>query len=378
MKLENIFTPALVLERTVMQTNIDRMADRAAGLGINLRPHVKTPKSIQVADLLLQRQAKGITVSTLNEAEYFFSGGIKDIFYAVSLAPNKVPRMAGLLKDGAELKCLVDNLGAAKIIADLAVAEGIYIPFFVEVDVDQHRSGVEIDSPEFVQLARFINDHTACEFVGVMAYGGASYECESVEAMADLAEHFKNEMLRAKGILETAGLSCNELSFGSTPAIKYARDMSGITELRCGIYTFEDLFQAGIGACKVKDIALSVLTTVIGHQQNLNRITVDAGGLALSKDRSTRGQPFDAGYGLVCEAPTGKVINDLYVADVSQELGLVTTFSGGPVNVNDFPIGSQLRILPNHSDMTAAAYEQYYVVEGNDAVRDVWHRTNRW
>ena len=192
---------------------------------------------------------------------------MKDIFYAVPLSPNKVPRLARLLKEGAGLKCLIDNLEAAKLALEAADKEGVCIPFFVEIDVDNYRSGVEIDSDEFVELARLINDHSASELVGIMAYGGASYECESTGAMADLAERFKSEMLRAKGILEAAGLPCRELSFGSTPATKYARDMTGITEARCGIFTFEDLFQAGIGACRVEDIALSVVTTVIGHQK---------------------------------------------------------------------------------------------------------------
>ena len=371
-------TPALILDQGVMKRNIQRMADRAAELGVPLRPHLKTPKSAAIAQLMLERQCQGITVSTLREAEYFLDSGITDIFYAVPLAPSKVRRIAELIRRGAELLCLIDNLQAATIVMKETVKHGVTLSCLVEIDVDHYRTGISQDSPDFLAIGRLLDDSPNCQLAGVMAYGGASYGCDGPAAIAKLAERFRTEMLRARDQLLEIGLSCPRLSFGSTPAVKFAKSMAGITELRCGIYVFEDLFQAGIGACEIKDIAVSVLTTVIGAQSELNRLVVDAGGLALSKDRSTQGTSFDAGFGLVCEANSGAVINDLYVATVSQELGLITTQSSKPIDFDKFPIGGQLRILPNHADMTAAAYNEYQVVDGSDVILDVWQRTNGW
>ena len=378
MRLHDLTTPALVLDRGVLKRNIRAMASRSVELNVPLRPHMKTPKSVAVAELVLEEQCCGITVSTLQEAEYFFDAGIADIFYAVPLAPGNIPRVSRLLRSGARLRCLVDNLQAAEQIIEAAGRQRLSIPFLIEIDVDSHRTGIPRDAPGFLAIGRLLHQAAATELLGVMAYGGASYECEGVDEIGELAERFRLEMLRARDTLLAAGLPCAHLSFGSTPAVKFARSMEGMTELRCGIYIFEDLFQAGIGVCAIEDIALSVLTTVTSVQQHLNRLVIDAGGLALSKDRSTRGRSFDAGYGLACDAATAGVIPDLFVSNVSQELGLITTMSGGPIDFDQFPVGRKLRILPNHADMSAAAYEEYHVVDGRDEIIDVWSRTNRW
>jgi len=377
MNLSQLQTPALILDRPIMQSNIDRMATRAAELKVHLRPHAKTPKSIPVVRALLRRQAKGITVSTLKEAEYFAGDGIDDIFYAVALSPDKAARAARLISGGTRLTCLTDSLDGVKALAAATNGLGVRIPFLIEIDIDHYRSGVMLDDPQFVEIARILSGSETLGLSGVMAYGGASYQCTKDDAAA-LTERIRTELLRARDLLQGLGFPCDVVSFGSSPAVLHARTLEGITEARCGIYVFQDLFQAGIGACRKSDIALSVLCAVIGRQPNLNRLIVDAGGLALSKDRSTQGKSFDAGYGLVCDAADGRILDDLYVSAVSQELGLVTSVSGRTVDADRFPIGHKLRILPNHADMTAAAYGDYHVIEGSDIVVDVWQRVNGW
>jgi D-serine deaminase-like pyridoxal phosphate-dependent protein len=178
-------------------------------------------------------------------------------------------------------------------------------------------------------------------------------------------------------VLRTAGLPCEVVSYGSSPGTLFARSLEGVTESRAGVYPFQDLFQAGIGACTVDDVALSVLTTVIGRQPAQQRLFIDAGGLALSKDRSTAGHPFDAGYGLVCDLD-GSVLPGLVVSAASQELGTITSRDGTPIDMAAFPVGRRLRILPNHSCFTAAAHPRYHVVDGGTEVAAVWERVNGW
>lgn len=378
-RLSDLQTPALVLDRGKLQRNIDRMAARARELGVALRPHLKTPKSVHVAKLLLQAGAKGFNVSTLKEAEYFFAAGIDDLYYCVPFAPNKAARAAALVAKGCRLTLMTDSLEGAR--AAVAAAEGLpggeTLDFTIEIDVDGYRSGMPAGGSVIVETARLLAQSSATRFAGIMSYAGASYG-ETPEGAADLAERHMRALAETKTALSEAGLACDMVSLGSTPAVLHARGLDGVSEARCGIYAFQDLFQAGIGACDIDDIAVSVLASVIARQPHYNRFVIDAGGLALSKDRSTAGKPFDALYGRVCNAETCAPVDDLVVTAVSQELGLVSAKSGATVDMERFPVGAMVRILPNHADMTAAAYENYAVVDGGDVIDAVWTRTNHW
>jgi len=375
--LQDLPTPCLVLDRPRLLRNIDRMADRAAELGVMLRPHLKTPKSVDVARLLMQRQARGITVSTLLEAEHFAAHGFADQFYAVPLPPDKVPRVAALLRAGTDVVCVAHDLDALPALSDAARAQGVVLPLVIDVDIDHHRSGVEAGAPEFLALARAIHASPHLDLRGIMIYAGASYDAPDTGAIAQLAERIREGGIQARDLLRAQGLPCPMVSYGSSPGTFFARSMEGITESRAGVYPFQDLFQAGLGACGIDDIALGVLTTVTATQPARNRIVVDAGGLALSKDRSTEGTGFDAGYGLVGDLE-GLVIPDLVVASASQEISLVTTRSGAAFDVAAFPVGRRLRILPNHACFTAAAHPGYHVVDGGGEVSAWWPRVNGW
>jgi len=376
-RLIDLPTPCLVLDAVRMQRNIDRMHDRACTLGVMLRPHVKTSKSIDVARHMLSGQARGITVSTLLEAEYFADHGMADIFYAVPLSPDKVRRAALLLRRGIELLCCVHGLDAVQTIAEQADAHGVRVPLVIDVDVDHHRSGVESHDPAFLAMARAIHSSRSLELRGIMIYAGGSYDCTSHDEIAALTERIRLGGMVAAERLVGAGLPCPVVSFGSSPGTYFARSMQGVTESRAGVYVFQDLFQAGLGACTVDDIALSVLTTVIGSQAMQARVFVDAGGLALSKDVSTRGSSFDAGFGLVCDAESGTVIPELYVASVSQEVGTLRSRSGA-LRTQAYAPGQRLRVLPNHACYTAAAHGEYAVTEGGDRVVARWSRVNGW
>lgn len=377
--LADLQTPALVLDKGIMQANIDKMAVRARALDVPLRPHLKTPKSVHIARLLQESGAQGFNVSTMQEAEYFCAAGIDDLYYCVPFTPNKAKRAVELVEADCALTLMVSDLGGAKaaIAAIEAVLGNAVIDFTVEIDVDGYRSGIPLGSPDIVAAAQVFEQSPRTRFAGIMSYAGGSYG-KTPEETKELTEQHLNALSSTKADLRAAGLDCEMVSFGSTPAVLHARHLNGVTEARCGIYTFQDLFQAGIGACAIDDIALSVLSSVISSQLKYNRFVIDAGGLALSKDRSTQGKPYDAMYGLVCDVKTGKQIGDLVVSSVSQELGLVTSLSGAPVDLDAFPVGSLVRVLPNHADMTAAAYESYAVVFGSDEIQHIWDRTNRW
>jgi D-serine deaminase-like pyridoxal phosphate-dependent protein len=206
-----------------------------------------------------------------------------------------------------------------------------------------------------------------------MTHAGHSYAGRSLDDMARIAEAERAGVLRAAERLLALGHSVSIVSMGSSPTALHARHLDGVTEVRAGVYMFGDLFQAEIGTHDVDAIALTVLTSVIGRR--VGRLVVDAGGLALSKDRSTADAPRDYGFGLVFDLAGQRSHGEAIVRRAYQEHGVV---EADPAHPLDLPIGAKLRIAPNHTCMTAAAHDRYFVVEGNDEVVAIWPRVNGW
>ena len=366
-------TPALILHRTRLERNAARMRDRVAKLGVTLRPHVKTSKSIDVLRILAGGADLPITVSTLAEARYFFAHGVTDILYAVGIAPVKLAEVAELIRAGCKLRVILDTLEAAEAVRAFSEAEQVPIETLIEIDSDGHRAGVAPDDDLLLEIGRTLGDALA----GVMTHAGASYDCRHQSEFEAVAEQERALTVRAADRLRAAGLPCPIVSVGSTPSVSYARDLTGVTEARVGVYAFGDLVQSQLGTCATDDIAIGVLASVIGHNRHHNRVLTDAGFLALSRDPGMRDGPIDWGYGAVCDPVSGAVIDDVIVSSTNQEHGIITARSGS-IDFARFTIGSRVLVLPNHSCATAAAYDRYYVTEGGEKIIDVWERVNGW
>ncbi len=371
-QLNDLETPALVLDRGILERNIEAMNHRLEEAGAALRPHLKTCKSMDVARLVMKPPARGITVSTLHEAEYFFDHGIVDILYAIGIAPNKLARVAGLRRRGADLKVVVDHPDGAAFVARAAERFGAAIPALIEIDCDGRRAGMEPGHQRLLETGRILGGNLR----GVMSHGGGSYQCRTIEEIAAVAESERASTVAAAEALGAAGMTCGIVSVGSTPTAWFARSREGVTEVRAGVHLFQDLVMAGLGVCEVGDIAISVLATVIGHQPDKGWLLTDAGWMALSRDRGTSAQAEDLGYGLVCDLD-GAPLGDLIVSDANQEHGIVTS-RGGKLDCGKFPLGTMLRVLPNHACATAAQFGCYQVVEGSREVIANWPRINGW
>ncbi|AUT48776.1 DSD1 family PLP-dependent enzyme [Achromobacter sp. AONIH1] len=375
--LESLDTPCLVLDETRMTRNIERLNGLMAGHGVRLRPHLKTPKSIDVARRVMTGPTGPAAVSTLQEAEQFAAAGITDLLYAVGVSPAKLDRVLALRRQGADLTVVVDSLQAASAVAGRAQAQGEIIPALIEIDCDGHRAGVQPGNTEqLLAIAREL--HGAGCLRGVMTHAGESYGCRSVEAIADMAEQERRAAVSCADAIRAAGLPCPVVSVGSTPTAHFARSLEGVTEVRAGVYVFFDLVMAGLGVCQADDIAASVLTTVIGHQAEKGWILVDAGWMAMSRDRGTAKQPVDQLYGLVCDAQ-GRPYPDLLLAETNQEQGIIKLRAGSGATLPDLPLGTKLRILPNHACATCAQHEAYEVVRGaSPEVVAHWERFRGW
>ncbi len=377
--LASIETPCLILDRARLERNAKRMTERHHASGLQLRPHMKTGKSIDVARIVLAGNFGGITVSTLKEAEYFADHGIDDITYAVSLVPDKMPRIAALLRRGVRLGTVTDSVAIATEVSRRAVADGVVVPVLIELDSGERRAGLIAGTPEVTNLGRALHNLPGTRLAGVLTHAGNSYQCRSLKDLQRVAEEERLCAVTAANQLRADGLPCPAVSVGSTPTATHGQRFDGLTEMRCGVYMFGDVFQSEIGSHDLDDIAVTVLATVIGHRPDLNGALIDAGGLALSKDRSTgaEGLPEDAGFGLLADELGRARIPGLRVGKVYQEHGLLE--ADGPFPFDLLPVGSRVRVLPNHACMTAAMYEAYRIVNGHtDKITDLWPRINGW
>lgn len=375
MSLAQVPTPCLVLDEGKMNANTSRLRDRLAAAGVGFCPHLKTAKSMDIARRMLATPQGPATVSTLREAEFFADCGLTDLTYAVGISPCKLPRVAALLKRGVRLTILLDSVEQARAVAGYAQSHGP-IPVLIELDCDGHRSGVHPDNAELL-LAIAHTLTPAAHLRGVLTHAGESYTARNTQELCAAAEHERTSTLKAVEILRAHGHACPVVSVGSTPTAHYAPGYAGISEVRAGVFVFFDLVQAGIGVCSVDDIALSVLATVIGHQREKGWIIIDAGWTALSADRGTASQQTDQGYGLVCDM-AGQPIAGLIVAGTNQEHGIVAQRAGFQGHIPDMPIGTRLRILPNHACATAEQHEKYHVLGADSSITHIWPRFRGW
>jgi D-serine deaminase-like pyridoxal phosphate-dependent protein len=374
--LDLLETPCLVLEKSRLIANVERLKRHLRPFGVKFRPHLKTAKSIDVARLVMDAPSGPATVSTLKEAEYFFSHGVSDLLYAVGIAPNKLDHAFDLRRRGANLAIVLDNLEAAQLVAAKSVERRDPLPVLIEIDTDDHRSGIKPPDRALILVGNALHAGGA-KLRGVMTHAGGSYGLRGQASFMAMAEQERSGIVAAAAALTAAGLPCPEVSVGSTPTAHFACNLTGITEVRAGVFMFSDLVMAGIGVCGVNDLALSVLATVIGHQPDKGWIIVDAGWMAMSRDRGTARLADDQGYGVTCDL-SGKPIPDLVMIDANQEHGILAVRPGSQLSPPKLSIGAMVRILPNHACATGAQHDRYYVVDRGRTVSDIWPRIHGW
>lgn len=373
---DSLTTPFAVVDRGLMDANVARLQARLDGLGVPLRFHVKTCKSIDATRRVHPAGPGPITVSTLAEAEYFADHGYTDMVYGVGIAPNKLTRVLALLEHGVDIAVLLDSHAQAEAVAEASRRSGTPIPALIEIDSDAHRGGIAAVDPAIVEIGRILHD--GAQLRGVLTHAGESYFSPTPEQKRADAERERAAAVAAANALRAAGLPCPVVSVGSTPTAHFATDLSGVTEVRAGVFVFFDLVMAGIDVCEIGDLALSVVVTVIGHNPGRGWILTDGGWMATSRDRGTAAQALDQGHGLVADIH-GSVFPDLLMSGASQEHGVLSMREDSAIAPPELPIGTRLRILPNHACATAAQHSQYAVIDGDGLnIVETWPRIGGW
>ena len=374
--LEELDTPCLILDKSLLEKNCQKARKKCRELNTILRPHVKTPKSIEVTKIALDNKEGPITVSTLNEAEYFANAGFKDILYAVCVIPKKLNRLNFIQqKYSCMVRMVIDSVFVAQEILNYSKLHNANFEILIEIDCGEGRSGLFHQDQKIRDISRVFAEYEQTNLIGVLTHAGHSYSTKDKNEILSISNIERAEALASIKNFSNFNKMSPVISVGSTPTMFLASNLDGISEIRAGIYMFWDLAQASRGICKIEEIAISVLASVIGHNHQRKRIIIDAGSLALSKDVSANNFMKEAGYGLVCNPDTGIPFDGLNVSEVHQEHGSIDLESTDWFE--NFPIGSLVRILPNHACLTCAAHEKYNVLE-NEQITESWSRTNGW
>jgi D-serine deaminase-like pyridoxal phosphate-dependent protein len=375
MNLGTLKTPAALVDLEVVERNTTRMAERMARLGCRLRPHVKTHKCAEIARLQVRGHFGGITVSTLAEARFFAAAGFRDITYAFPLPVNRIEEAASLSGRLDAFNVLLDHPATLHEIETHSQRTGVRFSVFLKVDCGYHRVGVDPDRDESVSIAAKLSQSPHVGFRGILTHAGQSYRCRTWEEISRVAGQERAVMVAFADRLRRAGVRVDEVSVGSTPTMSVTDNLEGVTEARPGNYAFYDAFQASIGSCSFSDCAFSVLVTVVGQYPDQNKLVVDAGSLAFSLDPGPRHADPECGYGSFITTDGRRPLPELRLVSMSQEHGQVC--AKGLIDFERYPVGSQLRIVPNHSCLAAAMFDRYHVVR-DDQVIDEWRPIRGW
>ncbi len=373
MDLHTIKTPSLVLDVERVRGNAERMSSRMASLGVSLRPHVKTHKCVEVARIQTRGHAGGITVSTLAEARAFAAHGFRDITYAVPVEPGKFEEALELAKLCERLALITDDVSIPPLLDEAARRRGLTLDLFLKVDCGYHRVGVEPDRPEALEIPRRIDGASNLRFAGILTHAGHSYHARSREELLALARHERDLMTGFAARLRADGIEVPTVSVGSTPTATHYDHLDGVDEARPGNYIFFDAFQATLGSCGFEDCALTVLAAVVHRDRARRRVVIDAGAVALSKDRGPVEFDPACGYGRVLDLEGNEL--GLRVGALSQEHGEVMVEDDGLLDA--LAVGARVRVLANHSCLSAAQHTHYHVLEGGRVV-DRWRIQGGW
>src|ERR1043165_1068171 len=345
MNLQDLKTPSLILD-------IERVRRNAAGVGeiarrnnARLRPHIKTHKCVEVARIQTAGQDGALCVSTLAEAEAFARHGFSDFTYAVPIEPGKFGAVTEMIQRGVRLNVITDDAEIPGPLNDAARAAGVCVPVFLKVDCGSHRCGVELQATEAVEIPRQISALPNLEFAGILTHAGHAYDASSKDEIAAVARHERDSMVELAERLRSDGIAVPTISIGSTPTIQHVDHLQGIDEVRPGNYIFFDAFQATLGSCGFTDCALTVLAAVVHRDRGRKKVVIDAGAIALSKDRGAVALAASCGYGRVLDL-VGNDLN-LRVQSLSQEHGVFDI--ADDATFESLKVGSRVRVLSNHS-----------------------------
>lgn len=347
---DNTGTPFARIDVQKLQENIKHLAQKFSRGNIKLRPHVKTHKCLEIAQLQISAGACGITVATLAEAEAMAAGGINDIFLAYPIVGKTAAERSAALT-GIRLTTAFDSIFHLEELKKYARV-GQRFRVRLEINSGQNRCGIFPEPSELGKIADYLQAHAEIFYLdGVFTHAGQVYRCSNEEEIRQIARLEEESVVKAAVYLREKGLSCPVVSTGTTPTAYFTQNEL-INECRPGNYVFFDAIQIANSTAKAQNCALTIVSTIIGRYSD--HLVIDAGSKALGLDKGAHGLSLVNGYGLIEGYPS------LCISSLSEEHGIVTFSSD-----QDLPSpGQQLSIIPNHSCAAANMFSCYQVFNG--------------
>ncbi len=346
-------TPALLADLDRVEQNVQEMALLAREGGKALRPHAKTHKTPEIARIQIEAGSTGITVAKLGEAEVMAAAGIQDIFIANQIVgPQKIARLIRLATI-AIISIAVDSLDVAEPIDDAARAAGLRIPVLIEVDTGNARAGTR-SAEELLRIARAVTFCKGLELRGIYTHEGQLYRLLSAEERAEQSHAIATHMRALADLMTEQGTPPEVISVGSTPGAALLAAEERITEMRPGVYLFNDRMQIQLGV-PLERCALTVMATVTSVRSD-GKIIIDAGTKSMAGDIF----PKDRTFGLVLGHP------ELQFVGASEEHGHL--LAGSATNLR---VGRKVRIVPNHA-CTCVNMHDKIVVHRGEQIEAIW------
>lgn len=356
--IHTLDTPTLLLDYQKLIKNINEMSSFANNRGISYRPHIKTHKSVKIAQLQVKAGAVGITVAKIGEAEVMAAGGIEDILIAYPISsPAKIDRLVKLLETGVRLKVSVDNAESLSYLQKGLKQTPFTLEVWIKVNSGLNRCGVE-PGKEAVKLAKGIMAYSKLKLGGIFTHAGHSYAAKSMAEIEAIGHYEGQAVVESAKECEQAGIHIPVRSVGSTPTYKIAGKVPGVTEIRPGNAVFFDAIQAGLGVTSTDNCALTLLASVVGVYHD--RIIFDTGSKVLCLDKGAHGNETVKGFGHIIGHP------EVTIERLSEEHGVGVFLQKSDLKLND-----KVQIIPNHACTVVNQFEEYIIHE-NGQVIDVW------
>lgn len=346
----------------MLEGNLREMRDITAGLGVELFPHAKTHRMIEVGLLQIELGAEGLCLAKLGEAEAFGRAGVQRIFVAYPIVGEDKARRALALAETVDLTLGTDSVEAASSVGAVFAAAGRTARLLLAIDLGLGREGVsEGSAPD---LAERIAAVEGVELVGIYTHEGTTYGAEDAADLDRRSREMGERMVAVAESIRERGIALPIVSLGASASARIVAEVPGVTQVRPGIYAANDVGQIALGNASLATTAIRVIATVVSHPEP-GRACIDAGSKSLSTDLVPAGAHREEfpGHGLVVNAP-GWVIERM-----SEEHGWLRWL--GDDAPSPLPVGTRLEIVPNHACMAFAMLRRARVVV-DGAVVGIW------
>ncbi len=354
MPVDEVDTPALLIDLDVFEANLDRMQQALDGTGVKLRAHAKTHKSAVIAHQQIRRGAVGQCVQKVGEAEALAWAGVPDILVTNQVVGRaKLARLAALARITRIAVC-ADDARQVDALASAAQQAGVRLTVLVEIDVGMGRCGVAA-GPDAVALASQIAASPHLNFGGLQAYHGAAQHMRTANERATAIGNAATLTRRTIEQLRQQGLDCPIVGGAGTGTFGLEVASGVYNEVQCGSYCFMDADYARNGDGPAFGQALFVLATIMSTAQP-GVAVLDAGLKALA---------VDSGLPLVWQRP-----GVTYVGASDEHGKLLCEPGAQPA------LGEKLWLVPGHCDPTVDRYD-WYVGVRNGRVESLWPVTAR-